>query len=83
MLDLQPTRGNKRQAGIDLAIPAPVDDPGLVSIRGQLVRRGPRQQDGLANLKSGTAVIRGAEHLVIREYAFIRPFPSRSSLRLG
>ena len=47
---LEPAHWDKRHARIDLAIPSFVDDPRLVTIRGQLVRGRPGQQDRRPNL---------------------------------
>ena len=60
---LQPAHGNKRHAWINPAKSAPGDDPRLLTIRRQLVRCHPGQQDELPDLKSRTDFIRGTEQL--------------------
>jgi len=44
-------------------VPAPVNDPGLVTIRWQLVRCRPGQQDWLANLNCGHSLACGTEQI--------------------
>ena len=60
---LQPAHRNKRHAWIDLAIPAPVDDPRLLTVRGQLVCCRSGQQDWLPNLNYGYPLVRGTEQI--------------------
>ena len=60
---LQPAHGNKRHTWVDLAIPAPVDDPRLLGIRRQLVRCRPGQQDWLPNLCCDHFRARGSEQI--------------------
>ena len=62
-LPLQPVHGYECHAGVDLAIPAPVDDPRLLTVRRQIVCCGPGHQDGLTDFKRGTDFIRGTEQL--------------------
>ena len=62
-LPLQPAHGHECHAGVDLAVPAPVNDPGLVTIRWQLVRCRPGQQDWLANLNCGHSLACGTEQI--------------------
>ena len=60
---LQPAHRNKRHAWIDLAIPAPVDDPRLLTVRGQLVCCRSGQQDWLPNPNYDYPLICGTEQI--------------------
>ena len=58
-----PAHRNKRHAWIDLAIPAPVDDPRLLTVRRQLVCCRSGQQDWLPNLNYGHSLVRGTQQI--------------------
>jgi hypothetical protein len=60
---LQPAHGHECHARVDLAVPAPINDPRLVTVRRQLVRRRPGQQNWLPNLSDSYSLVRGTEQI--------------------
>jgi len=59
-LPLQPVHGYECHDGVDLATPAPVNDPRLATIRWQLVRRRSREQDLLPKFRNGWTGLRAS-----------------------
>jgi hypothetical protein len=62
-LALQPAHGHECDARVDLAVPAPINDPRLATVRRQLVRRRPGQQDWLPNLSGSYSLVCGTEQI--------------------